>query len=121
MPATALSTILANAAARAAAPRATPRARTPGAGRKPSLAARFLADLATQVEAGTEYAGAPLVRAWAAEHAPAQPGRLTPHATIEAQLYVLAKAGALPEGWTLTSAKARAEAGYERDWTLRRG
>ena len=43
----------------------------------------------------------------------------TPDATIEAQLRTAAAAGALPAGWTLTSAKDHAAAGRARVATLR--
>lgn len=77
--------------------------------RQPSVAARFLTALRAQVAAdalyGTDLPLAFLVRQWCEAEYPATADRLTPWATIEAQLRVAAKAGALPADVTITGAR----------------
>ena len=90
--------------------------------RKDSIAKRFLADLTADAIA-QGITGAPLPLAfltheWCAANYPSAPGRLTPDATLEAQLRVAAKAGALPAHVVITSAKENATAGRPHAATI---
>ncbi len=95
---------------RATAPRAARTTRTANSTpRAPSVAARCLAWLEAAVEEQNAHGHAfflnDIVTAWCAEHYPAEPGRLTPAATVESQIRTLFKAGALPQHIHILSAK----------------
>lgn len=83
--------------------------------RPPSIATRFVQDLRSDCDAqgmrGVALPLAPLARAWCEVSYPAQADRQTPWATLESQLRVAAKAGALPVDVVIVSAKDAAQVG----------